>query len=338
MNRKINIAINGFGRIGKAVFKIIIEKYSDKINIVAINKLSDNKIVTHLLKYDSIYGKFNHNIKYDKNSISIDDKKILSFAEKDPLRLPWQKLKVDLVLECTGKFRTKEESDLHLQAGAKRVIISAPAKDDDILTVVMGVNEKNIKKTNKIISLASCTTNCLSPVTKIIQDTFGIKKAIMTTIHSYTATQNILDGSHKDLRRSRAACLNIVPTTTGAALATTKVIPELKNKFDGMSMRVPTPVGSLCDIVFITKKKTNEEEVNDVFRKMCKTKKYKGVVKAEDEEIVLADIVGSSFSSIVDLSSTKVVGDDLVKVIVWYDNEWGYSSRLVDAILYLQGK
>lgn len=325
-----NIAINGFGRIGRATFKILLEKKN--VNIVAINDLTDIKILAHLLKYDSAYGVYNKKISYTKDSLVVDKKKYKVISKKDPLELPWEKLKIDTVLECTGLFRTSDTAGKHITAGAKKVVISAPAKSDDIKSIVLGVNKKEIKKTDKIISMASCTTNCLAPVTDVIDKKFGVKKAIMTTIHSYTATQNLIDGPNSDLRRARTAGVNMVPTTTGAAIATTKILPKLKGKFDGMSIRVPLPVVSICDIVFSLKKKTNVKAVNKAFKNASKTLKLKEILEVTEEELVLSDFIGNPASAIVDLPLTKVVDGDLLKVIAWYDNEWGYSSRLVDIV------
>jgi len=327
----INLAINGFGRIGRAALKIVLEKYPD-IKVVAVNDLTDTKTLAHLLKYDSCYGIYDKNVSCDDKNIIIDKIKIPVLAEKDPNLLPWAKLGVDVVLECTGRFTNKDGLMAHVKAGARKVILSAPAKgkEDKVKTVVLGVNEDKILKTDKILSCASCTTNCLAPVSDIIRKNFGIKKAIMTTIHSYTADQNLVDGPHKDLRRARAAAINMVPTTTGAAIAAAETIPSLKNKFDGLSVRVPTPVGSLCDIVFITSKKVTVEKVNELFVKLAKTARYKEIIEATYEPLVSTDIVKNPHSSIVDLSLTKVIDGDLLKVIAWYDNEWGYSNRLVD--------
>ncbi len=325
----MNIAINGFGRIGRAVFKIILEK-KPKIKIVAINDLTDTKTLAQLLKYDSCYGKYDKKVSFTKDSLVVDGKKYKVFAQKDPSELPWEDLNVDVVLECTGRFRTKELASLHLKAGAKKVIISAPGKSEGIKTIVLGVNENKIKKSDKIISNASCTTNCLAPVTEVIRQNFGIKKAIMTTIHSYTADQNLVDGPHRDLRRARAAAVNIVPTTTGAAIATTKTIPSLANKFDGMAVRVPVPVGSLCDVTFITSKKVDEDEVKKAFKKAARSKRFKNIISVSDDPLVSSDIVGSPASAIVDLSLIKVIDGNLLKVVAWYDNEWGYSNRLAD--------
>jgi glyceraldehyde 3-phosphate dehydrogenase len=333
----VNIAINGFGRIGRAVFKILLEKYP-KLKIVAINDLTDVETLAHLLKYDTCYGKYAKEVSSRGDNLIVAGKSYKILAQKNPEELPWKELKVDIVLECTGRFRSKEEASAHLKAGAKKIVISAPAKSDDVKTVVLGVNENTINKSDQILSMASCTTNCLAPVTDIIKENFGIKKAIMTTVHSYTADQNIVDGPHKDLRRARAAAVNIVPTTTGAAIATAETIPALVGKFDGLAIRVPTPVVSLCDIVFITEKKTDKDEINKVFQKASHNSKYKNIVEITEEELVSSDFIGNQASAIVDLSLIKVIDGDLVKVIAWYDNEWGYSSRLAGLCDYLNKK
>jgi glyceraldehyde 3-phosphate dehydrogenase len=333
----MNIAINGFGRIGRATFKAILLNKTN-IKIVAINDLTDTKTLAHLLKYDSCYGDMEAEVSYKADALVVGGKNYRVTAEKDPSKLPWKELEVDIVLECTGIFRDKEGADLHLKAGAKKVIISSPAKGGGVKTIVMGVNEDKLKKTDKVISNASCTTNCLAPVTDCLREAFGIQKAIMTTIHSYTADQRIVDGPHKDLRRARAAAVNIVPTTTGAAIATTLAIPSLKDKFDGMSVRVPTPVGSLCDIVYLTKKKVDEKMINDCFKKAAKSAKLKNFLAVSDEPLVSSDYIGHPASAIVDLSLTKVVDGDMVKVIAWYDNEWGYSNRMVDMVEYIDKK
>jgi len=332
----MNIAINGFGRIGRAVFKVL--QTRKDLKIVAINDLTDTKTLAHLLKYDSAYGVYDKDIKAKKNSIIVNNKEFTVLAERDPENLPWKDLKVDIVIEATGIFRTKETASMHLNAGAKKVLMSAPPKGEGVKTFVLGVNEEKIKKSDKIISNASCTTNCLAPVTDCIRRNFGIKKAIMTTIHSYTADQRIVDGPHKDLRRARAAAVNIVPTTTGAAIATTNTIPSLKGKFDGMAVRVPTLVGSLCDIVFVTSKKVDEKKVNDAFKKASKSAKLKNFLTVSNEPLVSTDIIGNPASNIVDLSLTKVIGGDLLKVVAWYDNEWGYSVRMVDMVEYIKNK
>jgi glyceraldehyde 3-phosphate dehydrogenase len=332
----MNVAINGFGRIGRAVFKAILDNKKG-ITVVAINDLTDTKTLAHLLKYDSCYGIYNRKISAGKDSIVVDDISYKITAQKDPTQLPWKDLKVDIVIESTGRFTDKESAGAHLKAGAKRVIISAPGKGG-VKTIVLSVNEGDLKKTDDIISMASCTTNCLTPVTSVIKENFGIKKAVMTTVHSYTADQNLVDGPHKDLRRARAAALNIVPTTTGAAIATTEAIPELKNKFDGLSVRVPTPVVSLSDIIYVTAEKVTEDEVNKAFKKAASTARFKGILEASEEELVSTDLMGNPASAIVDLLCTKVVDGDLLKVIAWYDNEWGYSNRLADLCEYMGKK
>ncbi len=337
----MNIAINGFGRIGRAAFKALLSKKS--VNIVAINDLTDTKTLAHLLKHDSCYD-FDKKVGFDEKNLMVDGKKYLVLAEKEPAKLPWNKLKVDVVLECTGRFLDASGAGQHLEAGAKKVILSAPAKEltpptplvrgEEIKTIVLSVNEKDLNKNDKIISMASCTTNCLAPVTKIISDNFGVKKAVMSTTHSYTADQNLVDGPHKDLRRARAAALNIVPTTTGAAKAVTKTMPELNGKFDGLALRVPTPVVSLCDTVYLTEKPTSAEAVNEIFKKAA-AGAYKSFVAVTEEPLVSSDFIGHPASAIVDLPLTKVIGGDLLKVIAWYDNEWGYSCRLADLCEYI---
>jgi len=331
--KKMNIAINGFGRIGRAALKIIYLRFPN-LNIVAINDLTDPATLAHLLKYDSCYGSSRQEIKSTSSDLIINGHKIPVLAIKDPSELPWKKRKVDIVLECTGRFTNKEGLNLHIKAGAKKVVLSAPTKKGGVKTIVMGVNADKINKKDNYVSCASCTTNCLAPVTKVIKETYGIKKAIMTTIHSYTADQNLVDGPHKDLRRARAAAINIIPTTTGAAIATTETIPSLKNKFDGLAVRVPTPVGSLCDVVYLLNKKTSVENVNNAFKKIAQGK-MKGIIEASDEELVSTDIIGNFHSAIVDLKNTRLIDGDLLKIIAWYDNEWGYSNRLVELANYL---
>jgi len=326
-----NIAINGFGRIGRNVLKAGINKKG--FNIVAINDLTDTKTLAYLLKYDTAYGLDSVDIKHTKNSLIINGKKIPVFAQKDPEQLPWKDYKVDVVLECTGFFRTREGSEKHLKAGAKGVIISAPAKSDDIPTHVMGVNHDKIKKSSKIINNASCTTNCIVPVMAVLKEKLGIKKAMFSTVHGYTAAQAIQDAPRKDLRRGRAAAQNVVPTTTGAAIATSKVIKGIDNKFDGVAIRVPVIVGSLIDVTAILKKKTTVEKINDIFVKASKLSKWKGILATTKDPIVSSDIIGNSYSSTVDLEMTRVVDGDLVKIFAWYDNEWGYSNRLSELAL-----
>lgn len=334
----MNIAINGFGRIGRATFKAILLNGDKNTNVVAINDLTDTKTLAHLLKYDTCYGDFELDVEAAKDGILVNGKKYKVFAEKDPSLLPWKDLKVDIVVESTGRFLTKQDAMLHVKAGAKKVLISAPSKGGGVKTIVMGVNEDKLNKSDVIISNASCTTNCLTPVTEVIRENFGIKKAMMTTIHSYTADQNLVDGPHKDLRRARAAAANIVPTTTGAAITTSEVITSLKDKIDGMAVRVPTPVASLTDVVFLTKKKVTEETVNQAFKKASKSARMKGFLAVSDEPLVSSDYIGHSASTIVDLALTKVVDGDLLKVVAWYDNEWGYSCRLLDLCEYIGRK
>jgi glyceraldehyde 3-phosphate dehydrogenase len=326
-----NIAINGFGRIGRNVLKAGWGKPG--FEIVAINDLTDTKTLAHLLRHDTVYRAFAKIVDFDATHLIVDGKKILVTAEKDPTVLPWKKLNIDIVLECTGRFTDEEGASKHLTAGAKRVIISAPAKGGNVPTYVMGVNEKDAGKKTAIINNASCTTNCIAPVIAVLEAAFGIKKAMMTTVHSYTASQMLQDGPAKDLREARAAAENIVPTTTGAAIATTQVIPELKGLFDGLSVRVPTPVVSLSDVTLLLKKNVAVEEVNEAFKKATKSATWKGIVEVTNEPLVSSDFIGNPASCIVDLSLTKVIDGDFVKVIAWYDNEWGYSNRLVEMTL-----
>ncbi len=329
----IKIGINGFGRIGRAAFKIILEKKN--LEVVGINDLTQANVLTYLLKYDSNYGKFSHQISAGETSITVDGKEYPVFAEKEPGNLPWARLGVDVVIESTGRFTSGEKSMPHIQAGAKKVVISAPAKDEGATpTIVLGVNQDKYKGEN-IISCASCTTNCIAPVLDVLNKKFGVEKAFMTTIHSYTAEQNLVDGpppggKAKDLRRARAAALNIIPTTTGAAISATQAIPELKGKFDGVAFRVPTAVGSLSDFTLLLKKNVTKEEVNQAFVDASKEPHYKGYLEVTDEPIVLQDVVGDPASSIVDLSLTQVVDGNFVKVVAWYDNEMGYAHRLVE--------
>lgn len=324
------IIINGFGRIGRQAFKIALTK--KKLEVVAINDLTDPENLAYLLRYDSVYGRYDKKVSVEKNHLVINGKKIRVFNEPDPIKLPWKQLKVDVVLECTGFFTEKEGASKHLQAGAKAVVISAPTKSEDIITVVKGVNEEQARG-QKIISNASCTTNCVAPVMKVLEDSFGIEKSLMSTIHAYTATQSIVDGpAKKDFGRGRAAALNINPTSTGAAIAATKTIPSLIGKFDGISIRVPVACGSLTDFTCLLKKNVTVDEVNEAFIKFSKTPKMKGVLEVTEQPLVSQDIIGTTASAIVDLSFTRVVGGNLVKVLAWYDNEWAYSVRLVEII------
>lgn len=320
------IAINGFGRIGRLVFRAMFE---DKdMDIIALNDITDTKTIAHLLQYDSIHGKLKYKVEATDESIIVGDKEIKVLAEKDPSKLPWKELGVEIVIESTGLFRTKDKAAKHLQAGAKKVIISAPAKSEIDATIVMGVNDNILKAKDQIVSNASCTTNCLAPVAKVLHDNFEIKSAFMTTIHSYTKDQQILDAPHKDLRRARAAAINMVPTTTGAAKATGVVIPELNGKLDGMAVRVPTPDGSLVDLTAELSKNVSKEEVNSAMKKAAETH-LKGILEYSTEPIVSGDVVGNPNSSIFD-SGFTMVKDNVVKVLSWYDNEWGYSCRIAD--------
>lgn len=323
----IKIAINGFGRIGRCALKAAIKENLD-LEFVAINDLSDNKTLAHLFKYDSSYGVFDGEVKLEGDSMVINGKKILMLSEKDPEKLPWRDLGVDIVLDCTGVFKDREGLGKHIKAGARKVIISAPAKDETIPSYVLGVNADEYKGED-IIDMGSCTTNCLAPVVKILEKEFGIVKGFMTTIHSYTNDQNLLDLPHKDLRRARAAAENIIPTTTGAAKAIGKVVPSVKGKMDGISVRVPTPVVSLIDLVCDIKKETTAEEVNAIFDKYSDSGEMKGILYVEKKPLVSSDFKGNPFSSIFDSEYTRVNGN-MVKLMAWYDNEWGYSCRLAE--------
>lgn len=327
--KKTRVAINGFGRIGRAAFKIALEKPT--IEIVAINDLTETAVLAHLLAHDTAYGNYRKGVSTRDQSLVVDGQAYPVFAEPDPAKLPWKDLDVDVVLECTGRFTDKQAASIHLQAGAKRVVLSAPAKGDDatLPTFLVGANAERYQG-ETVISNASCTTNSLAPVAQVIHEHFGIEKALMTTIHSYTADQNLQDGPHKDLRRARAAAHNIVPTTTGAAIAVTQVIPELAGRFDGLSLRVPTIVVSLSDCTFLLKRKTTVEEINTVLTEASRHPRYARVLGVTTEPLVSSDFIGDARSSIVDLSLTKVVDGDLVKIVAWYDNEWGYSNRLVE--------
>ena len=324
------VAINGFGRIGRNAFKIAFDR-SD-LEIVAINDLTDTKTLAHLLKHDTNYGAYAHEVSFDDENITVDGKKIKVLAQKDPAQLPWKDLGVDIVIESTGFFVDPAKAKAHLDAGAKRVVLSAPAKGVGADTIVLGVNEDKLEHATDIISNASCTTNCITPVAAIIESNFGIEKAMMTTVHSYTASQALQDGPAKDLREARAAAENIVPTTTGASIAAAKALPALENKFGGMSVRVPTPVVSLSDFVIITKRKVTVEEVNEVFKKAAKEPYYQGILDVTEEELVSSDFIGNSHSAIVDLKLTAVIEGNMLKVVAWYDNEWGYSNRLVEEV------
>lgn len=332
----IKVAINGFGRIGRNAFKILEERKDAEV--VAINDITDAATLAHLLKYDSSYGTYEKEVAAKENRLVVDGREIPVFAEKDPLNLPWRGLDVDIVIESTGFFTKPEAARAHIVAGAKRVIISAPAKGEGAKTIVIGVNEETVAKDDEILSNASCTTNCIAPVMKVLEDNFGVEKAMMTTVHSYTGSQRLLDAPAKDLREARSAAENIVPTTTGASKAAALTIPSLKGKFNGLSVRVPTPVVSLADITAVLKKNTTKEALTKLFEKVAKDPYYEGIIGATHEELVSSDYIGDPRSAIVDLSLIDVVDGNLVKVVAWYDNEWGYSNRLVElAIDYGKG-
>ncbi len=330
------VAINGFGRIGRITLRAALEKGTD-LDFVAVNDLTDTKALAHLFKYDSVFGVYPGDVKVKGNSIVIDGKELKVLSIKDPAQLPWKELGVEIVIESTGRFRTREDAGKHITAGAKKVIISAAGKGIDIM-INMGINEKDYDPgKHNIISMASCTTNSLTPIMKVLEDNFGVEKSLMTTIHSYTNDQRILDFPHEDLRRARAAAVSIIPTTTNAAKAVTEVIPSLKGKFDGMAMRVPTPDGSISDITVILKRNTTVEEINSVFKRVSENE-MKGVLGYTEEPLVSKDIVGNSCSATVDALSTRVMGGNMVKVLSWYDNEWGYSNQLVNLAEYIINK
>ncbi|MDO5747532.1 MAG: type I glyceraldehyde-3-phosphate dehydrogenase [Actinomycetaceae bacterium] len=329
----IRVGINGFGRIGRNYFRALQEKGAD-VEVVAVNDLTDNKTLAHLLKYDSILGRLNGDVEFDDESITVDGKKIQVFAEKDPANLPWGDLGVDIVIESTGFFTDATKAKAHLDGGAKKVIISAPAKNEDA-TFVVGVNHEDYDPDNHhIISNASCTTNCLAPMAKVLNDTFGIERGLMTTIHAYTGDQRLQDSPHKDLRRARAAAVNIVPTTTGAARAVALVLPELKGKLDGYAVRVPVVTGSLTDLTFTASKDVTVEEVNAAVKKAAEEGPLKGILYYSEDPLVSTDIVTDPHASIFDAGCTKVIGSQ-VKCVSWYDNEWGYSNQLVTLTEYV---
>lgn len=331
----IKIAINGFGRVGSSAFKVAFD--NDDVEVVAINDPGDLEALANSMKYDSVYGPYDKEVEVGKGEIVVDGQKIPVFSELEPEKLPWKKLGVDVVIESTGVFRDKEGAAKHITAGAKKVVISAPAKGDDVPTHVISVNSEDLSGSGDVINNASCTTNCISPVIALMHSKFGIEKAMMSTIHGYTADQRLVDGVHKkDPRRGRAAALNIIPTSTGAAKATTETIPELKDKFDGMAFRVPVPVGSISDITMLLSKDVTVDDVNAVFTEAAAEHPlFKGIVEVTNDPVVSTDIIGSTASATVDLALTQVVGGNLVKVVAWYDNEWGYSNRLVEQAVNL---
>ncbi len=331
----LRVAINGFGRIGRTTLRAGWDRKG--VKFVAINDLTDPYILAHLLKYDSVFRRWNKKIEHGKDFIKIDGIKIPVFSETEPEKLPWKYHKIDVVIESTGFFTKKEDANRHILAGAKKVVISAPSNDAP--TFLMGVNHKVCKKSDSVVNNASCTTNSIAPVAQIIQDTLGIKKAMLTTIHSATSGQNIVDGlpskRKPDLRRSRSALVNIIPTSTGAAVATTKVVKGLDNKFDGIAVRVPSLDVSLTDFTFLTKKKTTAKQINNIFRKAAKQSRWKGILGVTDEPLVSTDFIQTPYGSVVDLEMTRVVDGDLVKVLAWYDNEWGYAERLMDMVKHV---
>ncbi len=322
-----NVAINGLGRIGRAVLKILLETPGAEIK--GINDLVPTENLAYLLKFDTVYGRYEREVEHEKGCLVIDGKKYRADAEKDPSRLPWKDLDIDVVFECTGIFTKKEDMQKHLEAGAKRVILSTTSKSESVPTIVPGVNEA--PKDANLVSCASCTTNCITPIMEIAGRTIGIKKAIMTTVHAYTATQSIVDGPSKKVRRGRAAAVNLVPTSTGAAVATTKVLTQFGGLFDGVAVRAPVACGSIADIVLLASRKTSIDELNDIFRKESGSERYRGIVGVTDEEWVSSDVIKDGRASIVDTAMTQVVDGDLVKIMSWYDNEWGYSSQMVRA-------
>ena len=324
----VKVAINGFGRIGRNALKILLERRDTQV--VAINDITDAKTLAHLLKHDSTYGTYDKKVSAGENSIIVNTREIPVFAEKNPAKLPWKDLGVDVVIESTGFFTKPSEAKAHIKAGARKVVISAPAKGDGAKTVVIGVNEEIVDGTDEVISNASCTTNCIAPIMRVLEDELGVDKAMMTTVHSYTGSQKILDAPAKDLREARSAAENIVPTTTGASKAAALTIPSLKGKFNGLSVRVPTPVVSLADITAIVKRDVTKEELTKIFVKASKEPYYQGIVGVTNEELVSSDFIGDPRSCIVDLPLLDVVGGNMIKVVAWYDNEWGYSNRLVE--------
>ncbi len=326
----VKIGINGFGRIGRLVFRAAHQR--DDVEVVAINDITDAKTLAHLLKYDSVHGRFQGQVKAEGDTLFVDGKGIRVLAEKDPSKLPWKDMGIDMAVESTGIFRKREQIAMHLSAGAKKVLLSVPAKDEIDATIVLGVNDDDLKPEHQIVSNASCTTNCLAPVVKVLHDTFGIQEGLMTTIHAYTNDQRMLDLPHSDLRRARAAAVSMIPTTTGAAKAVGKVIPDLNGKLNGMAIRVPTPDGSVVDLVANLQKDATVEEVNAAMKKYA-SGPMKGILEYCEDPIVSIDVVGNPHSSIFDSLATMMMGKRMVKVISWYDNEWGYSSRMIDLLV-----
>ena len=329
---RIRVGINGFGRIGRNVVRAAMAAGMNDIDFVAVNDLTDTKTLAYLLKHDSNYGAYDQEVGHDDTHLIVAGQPVVVLAEKDPAALPWADLNVDVVIESTGRFTKLEDAELHIKAGAKRVVISGPSKSDGVDTIVLGANDDKLAGASQVISNASCTTNSLGAVMAILDANFGVEKSLLTTVHSYTASQVLQDAPAKDLREGRNAAENIVPTTTGAAIAVTKTLPQLEGKFDGLSIRVPTPVVSISDVTALLKKNTTPEEINEVFKKAAAEPYYQGILGVSDEPLVSSDYIGNSHSGIVDLLLTKVVDGNLAKVMVWYDNEWGYSNRLVEVV------
>lgn len=325
------VAVNGMGRIGRALYKVLLE--TPELEVVAVNDLMPPDNAVYLLKYDSVYGRYDKLVENTENALVVNEKTYQYHREKDPRKLPWKELQVDLVFECSGVFTKREDLEKHLQAGASRVILSTRSKSEDVETIIYGVNRP--KKESNVISCASCTTNCITPLLEIMGRRIGVHKAILTTVHAYTSSQNLVDGPNKKWKRGRAAAINLVPTTTGAAKATTKALPEFAGKFDGVAVRSPVPAGSISDVVFITKKKTDKDEVNAIFREEAMTDRYKSVLRVSDDQIVSSDIIQDPYASIVDANMTQVVDGDLVKVMAWYDNEWGYVNQMVRTAVHM---
>lgn len=320
-----NVAINGFGRIGRAVFKLMAE--TPELNIVAVNDLIPPENLAYLLQYDTVYGRYPHPVRVEGDSLAVNGKSCKLLSEQNPARLPWLDLDVDIVFECTGVFNKQDDLQKHVQAGATYVLLSAPTKSDEVPTLVYGVN--TMERATQIVSCASCTTNCITPLVEVMGRRIGVKKAIMTTVHAYTATQSVVDSSNKKMRRGRAAAANFVPSSTGAAIATTKALPQYQGKFDGVAVRAPVPVGSLADVVFVTEQPTSVSEVNAIFTEEANSDRYRGILNVTTDPIVSSDVIQQPYASIVDLDLTQVVDGDLVKVMSWYDNEWGYAAQMV---------
>ncbi len=325
------VAINGFGRIGRAVFRIIMERQDSDIDVVAINDLADDEVLAYLLRYDTVMGALDSKVTLGEGVMTVGGHHVQMLMERDPAQLPWRDLDVDVVVESTGVFRDRASLEKHLEAGAKRVLLTVPAKDEIDATVVLGVNDEELDASDRIVSNASCTTNCLAPLAKVLDDSFGIKRGVMTTVHAYTNDQRLADVPHKDLRRSRAATENIIPTTTGAAKAVGEVLPKLQGKLDGMAMRVPVPDGSTVDLVVEVEQPVDADRIREAVRNAAQGD-MRGILEYSEEPLVSTDIIGNPHSSIFDANATQVLGDNLIKVMSWYDNEWGYSNRVVDLI------